>query len=180
MPDLDSEYEPFRQLVRELSPIKIGESDFQLVNEDRLMMLAANVYMLRAVTSMWRRMLSSDSVERIDAYGDGMLAYKVCQTISYLYSDDILDDPGFAVTLKVKNQNALDHEVFDALGNYLDLLEDTGHIGNDIRKRAMEAMYSICAKSEACRSAAQSISEGKMEVDSHHWSVELIRDLAES
>ena len=31
-----------------------------------------------------------------------------------------------------------------------------------------------------CRSAAQSISEGKMEVDSRHWSVELFTDLAES
>ena len=180
MPDSDSRFDPLPHLVRQLRPFEKRGDDYELVDEDRLMVLAANVYMLRAITNMWRSALLQSDEKFIDVYGDDMLAYEICKSIAYVYSEESARDSSFESIVELDNYDAFDINVFEALSNYLELLHQTGDIGNDIWKRSMEAMYSICTKSEACRSAAESISEGQIGVDSHHWSVELIRDLAES
>jgi hypothetical protein len=179
MPDSDSRFDPLPHLVRQLRPFEERGEDYELVDEDRLIVLAANVYMLRAITNMWRNILIQQGAEAINVYGDDMLAYEICNSIAYIYSEDVTSDSGFESIFELGDYDVFDMKVFEALSCYLDLLHEAGDIGNDIWKRSMEAMYSICIKSEACRSVAQSISESQMKVDSRHWSVELIKDLAE-
>ena len=179
MSNSDSHYEPLTHLVRQLKPFKMRDYNFEFVDKDRLMVLAANVYMLRAITSMWRNALSQNYGKTIDVYSDDMLAYEICQSIAFLYSDKVEGNSDYATILKVKKKDTFDFKVFEALSDYLDLLQETRDIGNDIWKRAMGAIYNVCFKSEACRSAAQAVCDHQMKIDSRHWSVELISDLAE-
>jgi hypothetical protein len=178
MPDFDCPIDPLPYLVRNLRPSKSGET-FDFVEQDRLMQLSTNVHMLQAITTTWRNVLSQNNGKGIDVYSDGMLAYEICQSIAYLCSEEATGDRRFTSILKLKNEDAFYFKVFEALEDYLELLQETGDIGNDIWKRAMEAMYSVCIKSETCRSTAESIrnSDNLMHVNSLHWSVQL--DLSE-
>lgn len=177
MTDFPTHVDPLPYLVRHLKGATDPDEDFAFVGEDRLMVLTQNVYVLRAITSMWRDVLSQNHGEITDVYGDEMLAYTACQSISYLCSDEAIDDPSFEPILKIHNREEFDLKIFEALRNYLDLLHETGNIGNDIWKRAMDAIYSVCIKSKPCRKITQSVADKYMNLNTHHWSVELIRDL---
>ena len=180
MSDFNTHVDPLPYLVRHLKDATDPDDDFAFFGEDRLMLLTQNVYVLRAITSMWRDVLSQNHGEITDVYSDEMLAYKACQSISYLCSDEAIGDPRFERILKLDDRDEFDLKIFEALRNYLDLLHETENIGNDIWKRAMDAIYSVSIQSKLCRSTAQSVAEKFMDVNTHHWSVELIRDLAES